>query len=75
MAAVDLLRCLDELLGGIECLTTGQQLTIQGFQLTLLLLLQPCRALILSLRQCLQHVIVVLLQVLLLTAKILLYVQ
>lgn len=40
MTAVGLLGCLDELLGGIHCLTTGQQLSVQGLQLTLLFLLQ-----------------------------------
>lgn len=74
LAAVDLLGRLNQLLGGIHRLTAGQQLTVQAFQLALLLLLQSSRPLVVSLRQRLQHVVVVLLQVLLLTAKILLHV-
>lgn len=72
--AVDLLGCLNELLGGIQCLTAGEQLTVQSLHLTLLLLHQACSPLIVALGQRLQHVIVVLLQVLLLTAKVLLHV-
>ncbi|KAG7218280.1 hypothetical protein INR49_010338 [Caranx melampygus] len=72
-AAVDLLRCLNQLFGGIQCLTTGQQLSVQSLQFTLLLLLQADGPLIVSLRQSLQHIVVVLLQVLLPTAKVLLH--
>lgn len=75
LAAIDLLSRLDELLGGVQRLTTSQQLTVQGFQLALLLLLQPSRPLVIALRQGLQHVVVVLLQVLLLTAEIVLWSQ
>ncbi|KAG7233336.1 hypothetical protein INR49_007181 [Caranx melampygus] len=72
-AAVDLLRCLNQLFGGVQCLTTGQQLSVQSLQFTLLLLLQADGPLIVSLRQSLQHIVVVLLQVLLPTAKVLLH--
>lgn len=73
LEAVDLLGRLDQLLGGVDGLTAGQQLVVQGLQLALLLLLQPGRPLVVSLGQRLQHVVVVLLQVLLLTAKVLLH--
>ena len=73
LAAVDLLGRLNQLLGGVYCLTASQQLTVQGLQFALLLLLHRSRPLVISLRQRLQHVVVVLLQVLLLAAKILLY--
>ena len=73
LEAVDLLGRLDQLLGGVDCLTAGQQLVVQSLQLGLLLLLQPGRPLVVSLGQRLQHVVVVLLQVLLLPAEILLH--
>lgn len=75
LTAVDLLGHLNELLGGIHFLTTCQQLSVQGLQLSLLLLPQSSRPLIASLRQRLQHVVVVLLKVLFSTAKILLNIQ
>lgn len=73
LEAVDLLGRLDQLLGGVDGLTAGQQLVVQSLQLGLLLLLQPGRPLVVSLGQRLQHVVVVLLQVLLLPAEILLH--
>lgn len=72
LSAVDLLRGFNEFFGGVHGLTAGQQLFVQRLQLPLLLLLQARRPLAVPLRQRLQHIVVVLLQVLLSPAKILL---
>lgn len=72
LAPVHLLRLLYQPLGHVQGFSAVQQLRVQGLQLQLLVVLKLGCPLLVALGQDLQHVVVVLLQVLLLPAKVLL---
>ena len=72
LAAVDPLGRLYELLGGVHRAAASQQLSIQDLKPALLVQVEPSRPLVVALRQRLENLVVVLLQVLLLTAEVLL---
>lgn len=71
-SAVNFLRALDQLFGRVQCLAALQQLAVQTLQLAVLLLVQRRCSRLVSLRERLQDLVIVLLQVLLLTPKVLL---
>jgi len=69
---VDALRALDQLFGRVQGSPAAQKLAVQTLQHAVLLLVQRRRSRLVSLRQRLQDLVIVLLQVLLLTPEVLL---